>query len=85
MLCVMIVYMGCEIPNYSTVCTDLWGLIVCGTCRLVMDLKLEHFHCYSENGAEAGHFYYDTQPETAHYRVYLAPAKSILRIDRAIK
>nr|VZI04180.1 unnamed protein product [Spirometra erinaceieuropaei] len=50
-----------------------------------MDLKLEHFHCYSENGEEAGHFYYDTEPANAHYRFYLAPAKSILRIDRAIK
>ncbi|KAM3173662.1 hypothetical protein ACTXT7_012092 [Hymenolepis weldensis] len=48
------------------------------------DLKLEHFHCYNEAQTLAGHFYWDTEPEKAHYRFYLAVAKSLLRIDPKI-
>ncbi|EUB61511.1 Ester hydrolase [Echinococcus granulosus] len=46
-----------------------------------IDLKLEHFHCYNEAKTLAGHFYWDTDPEKAHYRLYLTVAKSLLRID----
>ncbi|VDK32691.1 unnamed protein product [Taenia asiatica] len=46
-----------------------------------IDLKLEHFHCYNEAKNLAGHFYWDTEPEKAHYRLYLTVAKSLLRID----
>ncbi|KAL5107957.1 hypothetical protein TcWFU_007141 [Taenia crassiceps] len=46
-----------------------------------IDLKLEHFHCYNEAKNLAGHFYWDTEPENAHYCLYLTVAKSLLRID----
>eukprot|EP00108_Taenia_solium_P005830 TsM_000986600 transcript=TsM_000986600 gene=TsM_000986600 len=46
-----------------------------------IDLKLEHFHCYNEGKNLAGHFYWDMEPEKAHYRLYLTVAKSLLRID----
>ncbi|VDM30381.1 unnamed protein product [Hydatigera taeniaeformis] len=46
-----------------------------------IDLKLEHFHCYNEAKNLAGHFYWDTEPEKAHYRLYLTVAKGLLRID----
>nr|CDS27650.1 ester hydrolase C11orf54 [Hymenolepis microstoma] len=49
-----------------------------------VDLKLEHFHCYNEAQTLAGHFYWDTEPEKAHYRFYLAVAKNLLRIDPRI-
>ncbi len=45
------------------------------------DVKLEHFHCYNEAKDQAGHFYWDTEPEKAHYRVYLTTAKTLVRID----
>ncbi|VDN98676.1 unnamed protein product [Rodentolepis nana] len=46
-----------------------------------VDLKLEHFHCYNEAQTLAGHFYWDTEPENAHYHFYLVVAKNLLRID----
>uniref|UniRef100_A0A5K3F9F6 DUF1907 domain-containing protein n=1 Tax=Mesocestoides corti TaxID=53468 RepID=A0A5K3F9F6_MESCO len=46
-----------------------------------IDLKLDHFHCYNEKRDLAGHFYWDTEPQTAHYKFYLTVAKSLLRID----
>ncbi len=42
---------------------------------------MEHFHCYNEAKDQAGHFYWDTEPEKAHYRVYLTTAKTLVRID----
>lgn len=49
-----------------------------------VDLKLEHFHCYNEAQTLAGHFYWDTEPEKAHYRFYLVVAKNLIRIDPPI-
>lgn len=46
-----------------------------------IDLKLEHFHCYNQDKTLAGHFYWDTEPDNAHYKVFLTVAKKLLRID----
>ncbi|KHJ95241.1 hypothetical protein OESDEN_04825 [Oesophagostomum dentatum] len=43
-------------------------------------LRMEHTHCYSEHG-DAGHYHYDTTPETVVYEGWFAAAEKIYRID----
>ncbi|EPB71986.1 hypothetical protein ANCCEY_08910 [Ancylostoma ceylanicum] len=43
-------------------------------------LRLEHTHCYSEHG-DAGHYHYDTTPETVVYEGWFTAAEKIYRID----
>ncbi|OWF48632.1 ester hydrolase C11orf54 homolog [Mizuhopecten yessoensis] len=46
-----------------------------------MDLRVEHFHCFSEHG-EGGHYHWDTTPEDVQYRGYFVLADYIYRVDQ---
>ncbi|XP_025088860.1 ester hydrolase C11orf54 homolog [Pomacea canaliculata] len=46
-----------------------------------LDLRVEHFHCFSEHG-EGGHYHYDTTPEEVSYLAYFNIADSIYRVDQ---
>ncbi|VDM54720.1 unnamed protein product [Angiostrongylus costaricensis] len=43
-------------------------------------LRMEHTHCYSSHG-DAGHYYYDTTPDTVAYEGWFTAAEKIYRID----
>ncbi|GFR72793.1 ester hydrolase C11orf54-like protein [Elysia marginata] len=45
-----------------------------------LHLRQEHFHCFSEHG-QAGHYHFDTTPETASYLGYFNVAEAVYRID----
>ena len=46
-----------------------------------LDLRVEHFHCFSEHG-QGGHYHYDTTPEEVAYRAYFDIAESLYRVDQ---
>lgn len=46
-----------------------------------LDLRIEHFHCFSEHG-QGGHYHYDTTPNEVEYRGYFVLADYIYRIDQ---
>ncbi|XP_057658545.1 ester hydrolase C11orf54 homolog isoform X1 [Diorhabda carinulata] len=48
-----------------------------------LDLRVQHFHSFSHHG-EAGHYHYDTTPETVEYLGYFNVGEEIYRIDRPI-
>ncbi|CAH1170418.1 unnamed protein product [Phaedon cochleariae] len=61
-------------------------LIAVGTlvnADMDLDLRVQHFHSFSHHG-EAGHYHYDTTPETAEYLGYFTLGENIYRIDRPI-
>ncbi|XGW06888.1 hypothetical protein V3C99_016866 [Haemonchus contortus] len=43
-------------------------------------LRMEHTHCYSSHG-DAGHYHYDTTPDTVVYEGYFTAAEKIYRFD----
>ncbi|KAK6018728.1 hypothetical protein OSTOST_15663 [Ostertagia ostertagi] len=43
-------------------------------------LRMEHTHCYSSHG-DAGHYHYDTTPDTVVYEGYFTAAEKIFRFD----
>ena len=45
-----------------------------------MDLRVEHFHCFTDRGI-GGHYHYDTTPDTVVYRGYFGLADSLSRVD----
>ncbi|XP_056010765.1 ester hydrolase C11orf54 homolog isoform X2 [Ostrea edulis] len=45
------------------------------------DLRVEHFHCFSDHG-QGGHYHYDVTPADVEYRGYFVLADSIYRIDQ---
>lgn len=49
-----------------------------------LDLRLQHFHSFSNHG-EAGHYHYDTTPDTVEYLAYLNLGDYIVRIDRPME
>lgn len=51
------------------------------TCDPGLDLRLQHFHSFGLHG-EAGHYHYDTTPETVEYLGYFSLAKVVYRLDR---
>ncbi|CAG8918959.1 unnamed protein product [Penicillium salamii] len=60
--------------------------IVCLTAFHSVDildwnLRMEHTHCFSENGA-GGHYHYDTTPEEVEYEAWLNSAKAVYRVDQ---
>ncbi|KAG5884655.1 hypothetical protein JTB14_005399 [Gonioctena quinquepunctata] len=55
------------------------GTLVNGDAGL--DLRVQHFHSFSHHG-EAGHYHYDTTPETVEYIGYFNLGEKIYRIDR---
>lgn len=44
------------------------------------DLRIEHTHCFSNNGG--GHYHFDTTPEDVEYEAYFNVAEVLYRIDR---
>ncbi|KAJ2952415.1 hypothetical protein O0L34_g6721 [Tuta absoluta] len=54
------------------------GTLVTGDHGL--DLRVQHFHGFSEHG-DGGHYHYDTTPATVHYEGYFALASSVIRVD----
>lgn len=54
------------------------GTLVTG--GLGLDLRVQHFHGFSEHGA-GGHYHYDTTPLEAHYEGYFTVASRVLRVD----
>jgi Domain of Unknown Function (DUF1907) len=44
------------------------------------DLRIEHTHCFSDNGG--GHYHFDTTPEEVEYEAYFNVAEVLYRIDR---
>jgi hypothetical protein len=46
-----------------------------------LDLRMEHFHCFSEHG-DGGHFHYDVTPDEAEYIGYFNVPEYIFRIDQ---
>ncbi|CAG2187761.1 Ester hydrolase C11orf54,Ester hydrolase C11orf54 homolog [Mytilus edulis] len=46
-----------------------------------MDLRVEHFHCYSEHG-QGGHYHNDTTPNEVEYRGYFILADYVYRVDQ---
>ncbi|XP_034840779.2 ester hydrolase C11orf54 homolog isoform X1 [Maniola hyperantus] len=54
------------------------GTLVTGD--LGLDLRVQHFHGFSQHG-DGGHYHYDTTPADVHYEGYFALAASVIRID----
>lgn len=48
-----------------------------------LDLRIEHFHCFSEHG-EGGHYHYDVTPDHVQYSGFFSLAESVYRIDRPL-
>lgn len=48
-----------------------------------LDLRIEHFHCFSDHG-EGGHYHYDVTPDDVHYTGFFSVAEKIYRIDRPL-
>ncbi|ESO97446.1 hypothetical protein LOTGIDRAFT_214298 [Lottia gigantea] len=46
-----------------------------------LDLRTEHFHCFSDHG-QGGHYHYDTTPDTVSYRGYFTIPHSVYRLDQ---
>lgn len=46
-----------------------------------LDLRLQHFHLFSEHGS-GGHYHYDTEPATIKYIAYFNVAKNLIRVDQ---
>jgi hypothetical protein len=46
-----------------------------------LNLRMEHFHCFSNHG-DGGHFHGDTSPEEAEYVGYFSVPEYLYRIDR---
>ncbi|XP_050534413.1 ester hydrolase C11orf54 homolog isoform X3 [Daktulosphaira vitifoliae] len=46
-----------------------------------LDLRLQHFHLYSEHGV-GGHYRCDTEPATIKYTAYLNVANNLYRVDQ---
>lgn len=49
-----------------------------------LDLRMEHFHCYSNHG-DGGHYHYDTTPNEVEYRGYFNIAEYMFRIDKPLE
>ncbi|XP_020628436.1 ester hydrolase C11orf54 homolog [Orbicella faveolata] len=46
-----------------------------------LDLRIEHFHCFSDHG-EGGHYHYDVTPVDVQYTGFFSLAEKVYRIDR---
>lgn len=46
-----------------------------------LNLRMEHFHCFSEHG-DGGHFHYDVTPREAEYIGYFNVAEYMFRVDK---
>lgn len=48
-----------------------------------LDLRLQHFHSFSQHG-QGGHYHYDTTPDTVEYEGYFNVGSRIVRIDKPV-
>lgn len=48
-----------------------------------LDLRVQHFHSFSDHG-EAGHYHIDVTPESAEYVGYFNVGEEIYRVDRPV-
>ncbi|KAG5672001.1 hypothetical protein PVAND_002165 [Polypedilum vanderplanki] len=48
-----------------------------------LDLRLQHFHSFSDHG-HGGHYHYDTTPEIVEYEGYFNTGSRVVRIDKPI-
>lgn len=46
-----------------------------------LDMRIEHFHCFSEHG-DGGHYHYDVTPDEVEYRGYFTLPEYVYRIDK---
>ena len=46
-----------------------------------LDLRIEHFHGFSDHG-DGGHYHYDTTPTEVSYHGYFNLGEYMVRIDR---
>ncbi|GAB1598454.1 ester hydrolase C11orf54 homolog [Argonauta hians] len=46
-----------------------------------LDLRVEHFHGFSQHG-HGGHYHYDITPKEVRYRAYFSVAEILYRIDK---
>lgn len=49
-----------------------------------LNLRVIHFHSLSDHG-EAGHYHYDTQPDTVEYLAYFSLGARVIRVDRPLE
>jgi len=49
-------------------------------CVQGLNLRMEHFHCFSEHG-DGGHFHYDVTPSEAEYVGYFNVPEFLYRVD----
>jgi len=45
-----------------------------------LNLRMDHFHCFSEHG-DGGHFHYDVTPAEAEYVGYFSIPEYMFRVD----
>lgn len=45
-----------------------------------LNLRMQHFHCFSEHG-DGGHFHYDVMPAEAEYVGYFNIPEYMFRVD----
>ncbi|XP_072386779.1 ester hydrolase C11orf54 homolog isoform X1 [Diabrotica undecimpunctata] len=48
-----------------------------------LDLRVQHFHSFSHHN-EAGHYHYDTTPDTVEYLGYFNVGEEIYRVDKPV-
>ncbi|XP_037944900.1 ester hydrolase C11orf54 homolog [Teleopsis dalmanni] len=48
-----------------------------------LDLRLQHFHSFS-NSNWGGHYHYDTTPDIVEYEAYLNVAERVVRVDKPV-
>jgi len=48
-----------------------------------LDLRVQHFHSFGTHG-EAGHYHYDTTPDTVEYLGFFNVAHEVVRVDKPV-
>lgn len=75
-----------ELNNWLTFHEHKAPLIALGTFvsnESDLDLRLQHFHSFSQHG-EGGHYHYDTTPDIVEYEGYFNVGHRIVRIDKPL-
>lgn len=68
--------------RYFEVDAPLICLTTFHTEDLGLELRMEHTHCFSEDGNVGGHYHMDTTPEEVEYEAYLNTAEGVWRVDQ---
>lgn len=53
------------------------------TDEMGLDLRLQHFHSFSQD-KWGGHYHYDTTPDIVEYEAYFAVGERIVRVDKPL-